>query len=249
MINNASLLEEMKKDQQAAVMPRPAKATGTKAILSKSINLGGDVKGMYDDAMSVKGNIEYLKDDTSEGAERALGVTASTASLASTGTQVVQKGVNKGAKLLANKILTKSSGKNVTDLAKLGKVSGKLGKVAGALGAIGAVASFGGQVHNELSQSSALHTGRGFESTGNKLARGGNLAAGAVGTAAAVGTAVASVTGSVAATNFWNPIGWIAAGVGIVASGIGWLANKSKIGGGGRFTNRFNVGGYLGGGT
>jgi len=247
MITNASLLEEMQKDRQEAIMPRPTKSTGTKAVLSKGVSLGVDTQNTYDMAMGVKSNIEYLKDDTSEGGSRALGVTAATTGLTATGADLGKKVLQKKMKGMAGNILSGDKTKNITDIVNTGSKVSALGKVAGGLGAIASVASFGKQVYDTVESSSALNTGRGFESAGDKVTRGASLGAGAVGATAAVGSAVGAITGAVATTNFWNPVGWIAAAVGLVASGIGWLANKSKIRGSGRFTGRFKPGGYLSG--
>jgi hypothetical protein len=197
-------------------------------------------------AMGVKGDIEYLKDDTSEGGSRTLGSTAAVSSLGSSGADLAKKGVQKGMTKLADKILTGTPkpGLNITSVTKLGKLAKGMGMVASGAAGVASVASFGKQVYDEAKLSSSLNTGRGFESSGNKLARAGQLGAGAVGTVAAIGTAIGTITSTVATTNFWNPIGWIAAGVGVVAAGIGYLANKSKIGGLGRgnFLSKYKPG-------
>jgi hypothetical protein len=238
MVTNASLLDEMLKDQKVATMPEPVTTSATKAVLSKGSNLAMGVDRTKDD-------IEYLRDNKDEGTRRTLGTTSATTSLTATGTKVAQKGVEKGTEVLANKILSGNTTRNITDVTRIAKVGANLGNVASGLGAVASVAGFGKQLHDEIAQVSALNTGRGFESAGEKVVRGTSLVSSGVTAAAAVGSTVAAVTGSVAAANFWNPIGWVAAGVGLVTAGVSYLTNQSKIAGT-KFKSKFKPGAYLG---
>ena len=221
--------KELGSDAREATSPKPLKAAG--AVLSKGVKLGAKGYGAYTEALSVKQDIEYLKGGGNAGedkGDRALGSSKSGLGLTSTGATLGQKGAEYGIKKLSSKILSGQGTKNITDVVKMGEKAGKFGKVAGAAGGALAVVGFGMDVKKEMDESSNLNTGRGFESDGDKAIRGTKLAAS--GAAAAAGTAavVAAATGT-AAANFWNPVGWVAAGVALVASGASWLSNRSKI--------------------
>ena len=223
---NDKLKETQKEASDEYKAPRPPKLlSGTGAVLSST-------KGAFDEAQSIKGNIEYLKGEGNmvEGAagEREAGGVKAGSELVGSSAKVGKKGLEEGMKMTAKKILGGGKVKDIGDIAKMGVKAGKLGELAGVAGGVAGVAGFGANVISEVSQLSKTKTGRGFEGVGAKAGRVGSLAAGAGATASILGTAIAGAS-SVAATNFWNPLGWVAAGVGVLATGVNLLSNKSTL--------------------
>tara|TARA_Y100000310_G_scaffold161676_1_gene161572 strand:- start:475 stop:1233 length:759 start_codon:yes stop_codon:yes gene_type:complete len=248
MPTNADLLalEEQKKNKPDELLNKPMELQKDiinpepKGILKKGGKLVGNalsIKGMYDEAVGVKTNIDYLTGNVDkEGMskdERTATTISSIGNLtrvtAEVGGSLTNRAIKKTGEKAAKGLVTKKAAD--TTKKSLTKVGSTLGKVASSASAIVGVADFAGAVAREKDAKSDLRSGRGFEGQDVKDARQVGLIAKGAGAVAGVGMAVGAILGgaaSVAATNFWNPVGWVAAGVGILAAGFQLLKGKNS---------------------
>tara|TARA_B100000809_G_scaffold240107_1_gene262140 strand:- start:1813 stop:2655 length:843 start_codon:yes stop_codon:yes gene_type:complete len=165
------------------------------------------------------------------------------------GSKLVGSSLKKGMEKTASNILAGKGTKNITDIVKSGAKSKAVTAVGegigGVAGVVTALAGSGEDKAKEEAEKKSLQAGGFKEKSGetkqlenvSKTAKDvGTVAAVGAGVGAtlgAVGATVAGAAGTVFSTNFWNPVGWVAAGVGLIASLFGSKSsekdNKDQI--------------------